>query len=96
VIEGKAQFNLSLPAGTYDLKYTAPTGEATQKVLVTDKQEYLAPLVVPNSKTFSQLKINNHDRTVLDLGFLQLNWFWAYVIFSIIFSISIHRIMKLS
>jgi len=95
--DGLVTWKLNGPAGEYDLS------------VIFDNRKFSAPLTISNStyaKPESPVKdsllkniiINNEKvRPLKEIGLnFNLNWIWTYIIFSLIFSLSIRKLMKLS
>lgn len=97
--------NISGPLGEYDLSVKHSSGEEQFfNILITDKQKYVAPEHVLDSDVFKSITVGNKKlyifRSIPGLGslpvFKNLNWFWTYFLFSIIFSTSLRKILKLA
>ena len=97
--------NISGPTGTYDFSVVHSSGEEQFfTVLITDKQRYVPPehllesdvfksVVVGNKKLYIFRKIPVFNQIPL---IKNLNWFWTYFLFSLIFSTSIRKFLKLA
>lgn len=95
------------PAGTYDLSISHPDSgeEEFFTVLITDEPFYENPLhVYKDSEVFNAITIGNKKLLIFEgiplLGQIPwintFGWFGAYFLFSIIFSTSLRKIMKLA
>jgi len=97
--------NISGPSGVYDVSVKHSSGEEQfVTVLITDKQKYIKPEHLLDSDIFDSIVVGNDKlyifRSVPGLGSLpvvkNMNWFWSYFVFSIIFSTSLRKILKLA
>lgn len=97
--------NISGPAGTYDLSVVHSSGEEQLfTVLISDKQEYIPPEHLLESNVFKSVVVGNEKlyvfRSVPVFNLIPLvknfNWFWAYFLFSIIFSTALRKALKLA
>lgn len=90
---------VALEEGTYTAIIKSPTFEETKEILITESKDYLNPV-----ETFGQsqlLRIEIGNEAVRPLGSFSLfgmrpNWLFTYIIISIILSIFIRRLFKVS
>ncbi|MBN1175914.1 DUF106 domain-containing protein [Candidatus Woesearchaeota archaeon] len=97
--------NISGPAGTYDLSVIHSSGEEQFfSVLITDKQKYVSPEHLLESDIFKSVNVGNKKlylfRSIPVFNKIPLiknfNWFWTYFLFSIIFSTTLRKVLKLA
>lgn len=97
--------NISGPAGNYDLSVFHSSGEEQFfNILITEDQAYVSPEHVLESSIFKSVTVSHNKlyifRNIPVLGnfpiFKNLNWFWTYFLFSIIFSTSLRKLLKLA
>lgn len=69
-------------------------GFFNKDLIISDEQEY-APQVKKLSSPMKSVKIDMTKRKILNLGFVNLSWIWTYIIFSLIFSMSLRKIFKI-
>lgn len=92
--------------GTYDLKFThKETGEERiVSIIVTNDQKYISPIHQIDSKIFKIIAVQ-HQKLIVFKDIYLLNkipwiknfgWLGAYILFSIIFSTTLRKIMKIS
>lgn len=85
-----------LPAleGKYTLNFLAESKTYTKDILVSTKQEYIDPeQKYKEDKVL--ISVGQPKLTVFNLFGWNVSWLWAYVIFSLAFSLSIRKAMKL-
>lgn len=81
--------------GEYDLTFAYGNETQTKTVLITNKQDYLSTSkLITGDATFSQIDVQNKPMYVFKIGTFGLNWFWAYFIFSIVFTTGLRKVMN--
>lgn len=85
--------------GTQELKTTlnffySGGGFFSKEITISNDQKYSEPEKKLDSP-MKNVKLDMDKRIILDLGFLKLTWLWTYIIFSLIFSISLRKILKI-
>jgi uncharacterized membrane protein (DUF106 family) len=99
LIGDTVQFTWNATLGNHTIFYSISDGSSTrnitQRVLV-DVIDYVNPLQTISDPDVRQLRVLNPSKTVFTLFGLDFTWFWSYVLFSILFSIAIHRLLKLA
>jgi uncharacterized membrane protein (DUF106 family) len=93
VDEKTSTFSASGPEGEYTLQFTANKITVEQDLLIGEK--YAKPDAVYSTKPFKKSLIGNEQLHVNILGF-DLSWFWAYFLFSMIFSLSLRKVLKVA
>lgn len=109
VKDSEVKWVLSGEKGEYLLEYIIDGDEETKEVLITTEHKYkkvdktkkpfLSFFSPPESyisegSSIELIRIDNKPKKVLNLFGLKLSWLWTYIIFSIIFSILIRKIVK--
>jgi uncharacterized membrane protein (DUF106 family) len=51
--------------------------------------------IIKNSK-LKQINVNNEKLKILNLGFMKLGWLGTYIISSLIFSMSLRKVLKIA
>ena len=90
LVEGKTNFTLKGEAGEYDASFTLQNKSVDVSILITNEAAY-AP-VQQSFKDASIAKVVLGNKTLK--VFWKLNWLWSYILFSIVFSIALRKIMK--
>jgi uncharacterized membrane protein (DUF106 family) len=98
VSDGIAIFTFkALEPGTYaapGLTFTVNNKGYTKDVLVTNERKYLTPLKNIRDRTVRSIETIHDKVQVIRLGTFSLSWLWSYIIFSIIFSSALRKLMK--
>lgn len=91
--DGKANWSLNGREGEHVLEFIY-NGEKQQKnVLVTNENRYMEP-VKETSGMINQIKINYHEKKLLNLFGWKLGWLGTYIIFSIAFTMALRKLLK--
>ena len=78
--------------GQYLLEYKVDGKSYTKELLITNNQEYSAPIkIVSKDDLVKQIQIENNKMKVLNLFGWQLGWLGSYIILSIIFSMILRK-----
>jgi uncharacterized membrane protein (DUF106 family) len=97
-IDGEVVWNLKSTAGMHLLTVKTDTDEQTKKVLITKELAYEEAISNYEHSDISSIKINyNKLRPLGDLSLFgwQPGWLGLYIIFSIVFSILLRKLMKI-
>ncbi|MEE9525235.1 MAG: EMC3/TMCO1 family protein [Candidatus Woesearchaeota archaeon] len=89
----ESQWILKGVTGNYLLEYEFDDQKETQELLITEEKAYEKPVKVIKEGKLQQLKIDNEK--VKPIPGLPIGWLGTYIIFSIIFSMTLRKIMKL-
>jgi len=96
VLNNKASWTLKGQKGEYILEYGFGEQKYSQNLIISDRLDYTEPIIPVKNSVLKSMTIGNEKLKVLDLGFLKLGWLGTYIIFSLIFSIGLRKILKLS
>lgn len=103
---GESEKTIQNNAATFAFKgkegiYKAPAidfsfGNKTysKEIVITKGAEYIAPEKIVKDGTVRRIVTSNPKKVVVDLGFLKLGWLWSYIIFSIVISMALRKILK--
>ncbi len=92
--DGKVVWVLKGDNGEYLLEYAFNNEKHSQEVLITESQAYKPVITKIKESRLKTLEISNRPTKVLDLGFWKVGWLGAYIIFSIIFSMLLRKVLK--
>ncbi len=92
---GKADWKLKGPTGEYLLEFEYEGEKYKKELLITEEQAYKEPEKEIEDSELKKLKINNEKLKPLNLFGWEIGWLGTYIIFSIIFSMSLRKILKL-
>ncbi|MEM3126888.1 MAG: EMC3/TMCO1 family protein [Candidatus Woesearchaeota archaeon] len=82
--------------GEYLLTFNVEKTEYNKDVLITNRQKYVEPTKAFNDGVVKEIRINQKQLKILNLFGWQLGWIGSYIIFSIVFSLIIRKVMKLN
>jgi len=81
--------------GSYLIEFDADNQTYTKELLVTKERAYSPQVqLYKNQPPVKSIAIGYTPVKVIKLGFLNLSWLWSYIIFSIVFSMVLRKIMK--
>lgn len=92
--DGKVIWVLKGKEGEYLLEYAFNNEKHSQEVLITESQAYKPAVTSIKNSKLKKLEINNKPKKVMNLGFWNVGWLGTYIIFSIIFSMLLRKILK--
>ncbi|MBU1704056.1 MAG: DUF106 domain-containing protein, partial [Nanoarchaeota archaeon] len=98
IVNNQAAWTLQGETGDYiggnalELQYD---GQTFYKDLIIDtKQRYSETTKKVSNSDLKTITINNKKMKILNIFGMQIDWFWTYIIFSIVFSMSFKKWMK--
>ncbi len=94
VKDGVVKWVLNGNAGEYPLKYIFDGKKYSKEVLITEKNMYKEPIKRIKGDTIKSIEIENTPKKVLNLFGWKIGWLGTYIIFSIIFSMLIRKVIK--
>ncbi len=94
IAAGKTEWALKGPEGEYILEYTFNSKSFTKDLLITNERAYKPVQKKIKDNEINSITINNNKLKVLNIGRLKLGWLGAYIIFSIILSMVLRKILK--
>jgi len=92
--DGKASWLLSGGKGEHLLEFGID-GEKQSINVIIDDSKYSEPLKKIKNSKIKEIVIGNRKKTVMDLFGWKLGWLGTYIIFSIVFSMGLRKLMKL-
>ncbi|MBN2422495.1 TMCO1/EMC3 family protein [Candidatus Woesearchaeota archaeon] len=97
ILNNEVSWYIKGSEGEYDLDFYYNEETYSKKILITAQREYYTPSEKIKSPFFKEIRIVNEKvRPLEGIPVLDgLNWFWTYVVFSLIFSMSLRRLMKI-
>ncbi|HIG96358.1 TPA: DUF106 domain-containing protein [Candidatus Woesearchaeota archaeon] len=96
VVDGKASWALRGKPGDYVLSYKFMNKTYTNEVSIKEQGEsgYKIPNTLVRDGIIKSIDVQLEKIVVLEVFGLKLSWFWAYIIFSIVFSLVLKKLMK--
>lgn len=91
-----AEWTIVAPSGAYIFEYNHNGTAYTKEVLVTENYDYLAPAkLLSENSLISKIEIKNDPLIAMKIFKWNLGWLGTYIIFSIVFSMLLRKILKL-
>lgn len=91
---GKAEWNLKGSKGEHVLEFDY-NGEKQQKsILITNTEKYIEPIKKISNSQIKSVQINYASKKILNLFGWKVGWLGTYIIFSILFTIGLRKVMK--
>lgn len=95
ILDDKAIWRLSGEEGEYLLTITYNNEEYDKEVLISSERKYILPeKKISNSKLKKIVVGNEKVYPLKDLIGLKLNWLWTYILFSVLISIGLRKVLK--
>ena len=93
---GQALFTMEAKkSGEYLLEFKADDQSYTKELIVTNERAYSPQAQLFRNLPVKSIAINYQPTKIINLGFLRLGWLWSYILFSIVFSMVLRKIMKI-
>lgn len=94
IITNKAEWALTGEAGEYILEYKFNEKSFTKDLLITNERAYKTPQKKISDSEVKLISINNEKLKVLNIDGLRIGWLGSYIIFSIILSMLLRKVLK--
>jgi uncharacterized membrane protein (DUF106 family) len=95
VEEGRIKWTLKGVEGDYLIEYTFQGKKYEKDVLITSEREYKTPLKKIKDNFVKIITIDNEKVKPLNLFGWKIGWLGTYIIFSLIFSMGLRKVLKL-
>jgi uncharacterized membrane protein (DUF106 family) len=82
------------PEGEYNLEFDVEGQPYFKTVKIADKR-YEQPLKKIDDGVVKGISVDQDQLIVIDILGLRIGWFWSYLLFSIIFSMTLRKILKI-
>ena len=92
--DGEVKWVLNGKEGEYLLEFVFNNQKYTKEVLITEGNSYSAPIKDVKDGNIELIKVDNKKNLVLNLFGWKIGWLGTYIIFSLIFSILLRKIIK--
>jgi len=86
----KAQFTLKGQEGDYFVTLASNAQEVDKRIIITPERKYAPVIENYKNDVFKSAQLGNKTLKV----FWKINWFWAYIIFAIVFSMILRKMLK--
>jgi uncharacterized membrane protein (DUF106 family) len=95
IAEGKASWKVKGKSGEYLLEYLFMGQTFTKDLLITNQQEYKEPVKTIKESGVQAIEIEHEKIIPLRIFGWKIGWLGTYIIFSVIFSMSLRKLLKL-
>ena len=95
IVNGETVWKLKAEEGLHNLEFEYGDERYGIEVLVTDEKKYETPLKPIKNSRIKEIRIDHEKLVVLDLFGWEMGWLGAYIIFSIVFSMGMRKLLKL-
>jgi uncharacterized membrane protein (DUF106 family) len=92
--DGTAKWTLNGEEGEYLLEYIFNEKKYSKEVFITQESKYKNPVKGIKGDIIKSIEIGNKQKKLLNLFGWKIGWLGTYIIFSIIFSILIRKVIK--
>ena len=92
--DGEIKWILNGKEGEYLLVFDFNGRKYEKEVLITEKQAYKTPIKKIKNSELKLIQIDDNSKKLLNLFGWKLGWLGTYIIFSIIFSMLLRKIIK--
>ncbi len=87
-------FHFKGSEGLHPITFTANNKEYTHEVLISTTKDYLPRQQELNDATIKTITTDLEPVNIINILGLHLNWFWSYIILTIIFSMALRKLLK--
>jgi len=94
VKDGEIKWVLSGEEGEYLLEYIFDGKKYGKEVLITEENRYKEPMKMVRDGIVKSIEVGNKPKKLLNIFGWNVGWLGTYIMFSILFSILIRRIIK--
>lgn len=97
VKDGQVIFAMKGKAGTYDsppVEFFFDGKEYEKEVIITEEREYVDPVKRVNDDVVDSIVTSNDKLVVLNLFGWRIGWLGSYIIFALVFSLVLRKLMK--
>jgi len=95
ILNGLATWSLKGEKGEYLLEYSYQDQKFSKELLITDDYNYKKTFDIINKDGVKEVRIDNKPLKPLNLFGWQIGWLGTYIIFSLIFSIGLRKLLKI-
>ncbi len=93
-VASNVEWRLSGKTGEYLLEWNVGDKTYTKEVVITSEQAYADSVKVVNDGVVKQITINYKKNIILNLFGWKLGWLGSYIIFALIFSMILRKLLK--
>lgn len=90
---GVAEFNFKGEKGNYLLEFRHGDKTYKKEVLITEERKYKEPVAIISDGELEKITTSNKETIALNLFGWKLGWLGTYILFSIIFSMGLRKVL---
>ncbi len=90
----KATWTLKGIEGEHLLEFAYNDEKQQKNILITNNDKYIEPIKKISNSQFKSIQINYTPKKILNIFGWKLGWLGTYIIFSIIFTMALRKVMK--
>jgi uncharacterized membrane protein (DUF106 family) len=91
------QWLVTIPnEGMHTIIIESPTFRETKEVLITENKDYVNPTKDIRGSQLLSITVGNNPVRPLEFIGLRLNWLWTYILLSVILSIGLRKLFRVS
>ncbi len=94
VEDSMVKWTLKGKAGEYLLEYILDGKKYSKEVLITEEKRYEEPTKKIKNDVVKSIEVEHNPKKILNLFGWKIGWLGTYIIFSIVFSILIRKIIR--
>jgi uncharacterized membrane protein (DUF106 family) len=97
ISDGKVIFTMRGKEGIYKsppIEFTVNDKTYSKPVIITNEPEYVSPVLSIRDNTIKSITTSNEKMKILNLFGWKLGWLGTYIIFAIIFSMLLRKLLK--
>ncbi|MFH1399351.1 MAG: EMC3/TMCO1 family protein [Candidatus Woesearchaeota archaeon] len=94
IAEGRAVWVMKADAGDYVLQLTYDGESYKKDIIVTDEHRYTNPVKNIEQSKLKTIRVSNEKLIVLDLLGWKIGWLGSYILFSLVFSVVLRKILN--
>lgn len=95
ISDGKAEWELKGAEGEYILEFRHDNRTYTKNIIITKEQKYSAPVEKVTGNAVKEIKTNQGKLVLLKLLEFNMGWLITYILFSLVFTIGVRKILKI-
>jgi len=93
-VDGKTVFTFKGEAGDYIVDFKTGNETVSQKIVISGTRNYEGPVFPIKDSKITEVALGNKDLIVMNLFGWQLGWLGTYIIFSIVFSLVLRKLLN--
>ena len=92
--DGKSIFTFKGLEGLYGVAFEFREKQYVKEVLIGKERKYIDPVLPVNEGGIKSITTDHEKTKVIKIGSFWLSWLWSYILFSIVFSLGLRKLLK--